>query len=238
MKIKKDLLICCLYLGIAFSTPSLTYASGFPVIDIAGLIQSVLNIQEQVKQFEELYQQTDTMVNQLKQAEQQLESMKGWRNMANIIDNEYLDKVFADAAAIADWLEEWEVILKDGDYFEAMYPNDPVIAQEEREIFEGHLRHLSEWAAETNIYLTRAEARVAELRNLIDVALPAATDQKAVLDLIARTGAENALLTNELIMMLAQQSQRHARTEMTQQQSAQAAMEFVRGERVPLPPLP
>jgi type IV secretion system protein VirB5 len=235
---KKYLLISCLSLCFGFSTPSFTYAGGFPVIDIAGLIQSVLNIQEQVKQFEELYQQTETMVNQLKQTEQQLEAMKGWRNMANIIDNEYLDKVFADAAAIADWLEEWEVILKDGDYFEKTYPNDPAIAQEEREIFEGHLQHLSEWAAETNIYLTRAEARVAELRNLIDVALPAATDQKAVLDLIARTGAENALLTNELIMMLAQQSQRSARSEMTQQQANQIAIEFARGERVPLPPLP
>lgn len=238
MNNKCAMAMVCIILLIGTSIPKSVTAGGFPVIDIAGLIQHVLNIEQQVRQWQELVSQYERMGDQLRTQVDTLDRMRGWRDMGNIINNQYLDQVLADAQDIIDWLEEWDVILKDGDYFENTYPDDPVLAQEEREIFEGHLQHISEWAAEANTYLTRAENRVPELQNLIDVALPAAADQKAVLDLIARTGAENALLTNELIMLIAQQSQRNARSEMTQQQASQTAMEFVRGNRVPLPPIP
>jgi len=66
----------------------------------------------------------------------------------------------------------------------------------DRQQLESSRRLAATRQAITHAALTMTSSRFAALQQLIDV-LPAATDQKAVLDLQARVAAENAMLQNE-----------------------------------------
>jgi type IV secretion system protein VirB5 len=170
-----------------------------------------------VEQIETLHQQLETALNQLSQAQLQYESMTGPRGMEQLLSGTLRNYLPPDWQSLERALRGME-----GNYsalssqLAAMIDANAVltpeqlarISDQEREQLEAARRSAALLQTTSRQALDFTSERFESLQQLID-AIPAAEDQKAVLDLQARISAEQAMLQNEQtkLMVLYQAAQ-------------------------------
>jgi len=192
-------------------------ASGIPVVDVAGLAQAVAQYTTMVEELATLKQQYDTAVEQLSSLKEQAETMKsmydslsgvsGHANMLNgavsqlhsFLPAELQDisglmtgQVAALAASLRSANEEFT-----GD---VVFPGQGLLRKKAQYDKAGD--YVFGYAAQAKAAFDGFAARRATLESL-STAATTATTPKATLDLIAKTSAENALLLNDIALMLA-----------------------------------
>src|SRR5450631_3171269 len=91
MKSAKRFVFTFLFVGILFS--STKAHAGIPVIDAAGLVESIMQVVSWVQQAEQMIEQIKSLDNQLQQAQQQYNSLTGTRNLGDIFNNKQLQGV-------------------------------------------------------------------------------------------------------------------------------------------------
>ncbi|EJE4183740.1 type IV secretion protein [Vibrio parahaemolyticus] len=200
---KKALLATAIALTIGMSQPSL--ASGIPVIDVAGLTQSIMQVQHAITQIQEMRNQLDT-------ARQNLNSIKGVRNMANIINSAYDTAIDVDPQSVL----ETAGLLNASDLTQITGVGAALLNSSNLDT--------ANWLAQSQKSLEQSQVRFTELSELV-ARVNSAPDQKDILDLQARIGAEEVLLQNEMIKLSMLRSQAEANQAIHAQRVKQAAIE-------------
>lgn len=172
--------------------------AAIPVIDFGAIAQLITQMQT-------LQQQLATARSQLTQAEQQLTAMTGGRGMEALLSGTprgylpgtwgALDQVLQGSSGAYGALAASVQALVN---LNAILSPQQVnwLSAPQREQLEAARRSVALFQATTREALTTTSDRFASLQQLID-AIPAAADQKAILDLQARIAAEQTMLQNE-----------------------------------------
>lgn len=176
-----------------------------PASQAAMAVVDVGAIAQLIQQISTLKQQLDTARNQLTQAQQQYQSTTGSRGMERLLSGTARNYLPPDWQALEAALNGLQ-----GSYG-ALASQIQSTLQANAHLTEQQMARLSPQAraqleaarkSAAVLQVTSRQAletnsqRFASLQQLID-ALPAASDQKAVLDLQARIGVEQAMLQNE-----------------------------------------
>lgn len=168
------------------------------VIDVGAIAQLV----QQVAKMEE---QLVTAHNQLRQAEQTLQSMSGSRGMDRLLSSivrNYLPSDWAELDAAVRNVSSSYQALSAG--VQSMIEANAVLTPQqvanlsasERSQLEAARRTTAMLQVTARQALQTTSSRFAAIQQLID-AIPGAQDQKAILDLQARISAEQGMLANE-----------------------------------------
>ncbi len=198
--------------------------AAWPVIDVGAIVQLIMQIQT-------LKQQLDTAKNTLSQAEQEFESMSGARGMERLLNGtvrNYLPP---------DWAQFEAAVRQAGGAYQqlaaevqaAINTNAVLTPQQvaalspaEREQLEAARRATAMLQVTARQALATTSNRFASIQHLIDT-IPAAQDQKAILDLQARISAEQGMLANEQtklnVLFQAAQAEELARRQRTREQA-------------------
>ena len=172
--------------------------AAMPVIDIRAIVQMA-------QQLQVLQNQLTTARNQLTQAQQQFQSLTGQRGMEQLLSGVTRNYLPADWATLEATLRgaqasyaalsaEMQAALRQ---VTVLTPAQTArMSPEQVEQLEAARRSVALLQATSREALHASSQRFASLQSLID-AIPRATDAKAVLDLQARIGAEQAMLQNE-----------------------------------------
>lgn len=187
---------------LTLSSPA--FASGIPVIDVSSLAQSILQVQHLLTQIEE-------MRNQIQVAEQELNSMSGVRGMASLIDSAYDPSVTINPE---------EVLSSFGINTAASYN----VSDSAKALFNNKNQDVATWLGQSQKSLLQAQTRFDELTGLI-AKVNNSPDQKDILDLSARIGAEHAMLQNEMIKLTMLRSEAEAKQAIHNQRIQQMAIE-------------
>ena len=184
-----------------FSAAAITVASaacpaqGIPVIDAANLVQTVQQVVNDITKI-------NNQVQQIGQLQSQLASMNGVRGLGTILDNPLLrnyvpEKAYALVNAVdtsgyaglggtAKALRDASMVYNCGDMAGAARTTcQAVLAQPYQQ--KGLLQDA----------MNAAASRLSQIGSLMG-RVDATSDQKAVLEIQARIGAENALLAHEM----------------------------------------
>ena len=170
-------------------------AQGIPVIDVANLIQTV---QQVVNDITEISNQ----VQQITQLQQQLNSINGIRSLGNIFNNPLL-KNYVPAEAYTylnaintsgySGLNATAKALRDA----SMVYNCMDMTGDARTACQAVLAQPYQQKGLLQDAMKSAAGRLAQIQSLMGQ-IDATTDQKAVQEIQARIGAENALLAHEM----------------------------------------
>jgi type IV secretion system protein VirB5 len=184
------------------------------VIDVGAIVQLV-------QQVATLKQQLDTAQQELTQAQQQFQSMTGGRGMEQLLSGTVRNYLPANWAQVATSLA--------GPIQATINANAVLTAQQWAALSPAEQQQLT--AARGNAALLQVAAqqayattssRFASVQQLIG-AIPAATDQKAILDLQARIQAEQGMLQNDQtklqVLFQLVQAQELARRQRTHEQA-------------------
>lgn len=170
-------------------------AQGIPVIDVANLIQSIMQVVDDVTAIE-------NQVQQITQLQSQLNSINGVRNLGNVFNNPmlknyvpaeaytYLNAIntsgYAGLNATARALRDAGMVYNCMDLGGSARTNcQSALAQPYQQ--KGLLQDAMKAAA----------GRLSQIQSLMGQ-IDATTDQKGVQEIQARIGAENALLAHEM----------------------------------------
>ena len=170
-------------------------AQGIPVIDAANLIQTVQQVMDDITAIE-------NQVQQINQLQSQLDSINGIRNLGNVFNNPllknylpaetytYLNAIntsgYSGLSATAKALRDAGMVYNCMDLDGAARTNcQAALSQPYQQ--KGLLQDAMKSAA----------GRLSQIQSLMDQ-ISATTDQKAVQEIQARIGAENALLAHEM----------------------------------------
>ncbi|EHY1001215.1 type IV secretion protein [Vibrio parahaemolyticus] len=200
---KKPLLAAAIALTIGVSQPS--FAGGIPVIDVAGLTQSITQVQHMMTQIQQMRNQLDT-------ARQNLNSIKGVRNMANVINSAYDTAIDVDPQSILS-----STGLKNASDLTRVTGAGADLLN------SGNLE-TANWLAQSQKSLEQSKARFTELSRLV-AKVNAAPEQKDILDLQARIGAEEVMLQNEMAKLTMLRSQAEANQAIHAQKVKQASIQ-------------
>ena len=169
----------------------------FAVIDVGTIAQLV-------QQVNTMRQQLTTARNQLTQAQQQLDSMTGGRGMERLLAGtvrNYLPPDWAELERAAQAGGGYGALA--ADIQGAIHANAVLTAQDaaalsepDRLQLERSRRSVAVAQVTMRQALAATSARFAAIQELIN-AIPAAEDQKAILDLQARISAEQGMLAND-----------------------------------------
>ena len=171
------------------------HAQGIPVIDVANLIQTIQQVMDDITSIE-------NQVQQIAQLQKQIESINGARNLGNIFNNPllknylppetytYLNAInqsgYSGLTATAKTLRDASMVYNCMDLAGAARTNcQSQLAQPYQQ--KGLLQDAMKTAA----------GRLSQIQSLM-TQINATTDQKAVQEVQARIGAENALLAHEM----------------------------------------
>lgn len=170
-------------------------AQGIPVIDIANLIQAIQQVMNDITEI-------NNQIQQIAHLRQQVESMNGTRSLGNILNNPllrdyvppeafgYLNAVNASGYA---GLTRTARALRDS----AMVYNCLDLTGAARTECQAALAQPYQQKGLLQDAMRSAAGRLAQINALMD-RINATTDQKSVLEIQARIGAENALLAHEV----------------------------------------
>lgn len=183
----------------------LVLLSGAPTVHAQWAVIDVGAIAQLIEQIATMYQQLETARSTLRQAEQQYRATTGGRGMERLLsgtDRNYLPSDWAQLEAAVRRADgtyralgaKLQSVLNDN----ALLSPDRVAALSpmERAQLEAARRSAAISQATSRQALETTSGRFQALQQLID-AIPAAQDQKAILDLQARIAAEQAMLVNE-----------------------------------------
>jgi len=174
---------------------SAAQAQGIPVIDIANLIQTIQQVLNDTTKIE-------NQVQQIGQLQNQLSSMTGARNLGGVFDAQALHNYVpaqaytainaVDASGYAG-LTPTARALRDA----GMVYNCMDLAGAARTSCQAALAQPYQQKGLLQDAMQSAGGRLTQIRSLMDQ-VNATSDQKAVLEIQARIGAENAMLAHEL----------------------------------------
>lgn len=203
----------------------------FAVIDIASVTQLVTEVQN-------LEQALTVARGQLAEADAQLRSMTGDRGMERLLagaNRNYLP---------ADWMEVTAALNDSSSAYaalatgiqQALAENSVLTPQQVSMLSPYDQRQLAAYRGTAALLqgvsrqaLANASSRFAGLQQLID-AIGTASDQKSILDLDARIGAEQAMLENErsklAMLVAAAEAQRWAAEEQDRERAIAGQGEF------------
>lgn len=190
--------------GVAFATtiglsqPAM--AGGIPVIDVSSLTQQILQVQHMLNQIEQLKSQLET-------ANKELDSMSGVRGLGNVIDSAYDTAVNIDP----------NQVLSDAGIRGA---NEHGLSGEVADLYDSGNQNAATWLGQSQKSLEQAQERFSELTGLVSE-VNNSPDQKDVLDLQARIGAEQVMLQNEMAKLSMLRSQAEASQAMQNQRVQQ-----------------
>ena len=170
-------------------------AQGIPVIDIANLIQTILQVLNDVTEI-------SNQVQQITQLQDQLNSINGMRNLGNVFNNPML-KNYVPAEAYTyvnaintsgySGLNATAKALRDA----GMVYNCMDLAGDARTACQATLAQPYQQKGLLQDAMKSAAGRLSQIQSLMGQ-INATTDQKAVQEVQARIGAENALLAHEM----------------------------------------
>ncbi|ARS53519.1 type IV secretion system protein [Kushneria konosiri] len=184
--------------SIGLTQPAL--AGGIPVIDVSSLTQQMIQVQHMLDQIDQLKSQLET-------ANRQLDSMSGVRGMGNVIDSVY------DTAVD---VEPSQVLIDTG----IKGSNEHGLSGDVANLYDSGNRNTATWLGQSQKSLEQAQKRFSELTGLV-AEVNNSPDQKDVLDLQARIGAEEVLLQNETAKLSMLRSQAEANQALHAQQIQQ-----------------
>lgn len=174
----------------------------FAVIDAAAVARLA-------QQLQSMRQQLETARQQLTQARQTLDAMRGGRGMERLLDGmvrNYLPPSWEELeAAVLSASVQYQQLSREID--RVMSQNSvlgaealAVLSPSDRMELERARQAVAMRQVTSRAALSASSQRFESLQQLIN-AIPAATDQKAVLDLQARIAAEQGMLVNEQIKL-------------------------------------
>jgi type IV secretion system protein VirB5 len=177
----------------ALASPS--HATGIPVIDIAALIQTVQQVINDVTKI-------NNQIQQISQLQSQLASINGMRNLGTVFDSAALKNyVPADAFNVVNavnssgygGLTGTSKTLRDA----GMLYNCLDLAGAARTSCQATLAQPYQHKGLLQDAMRSASGRLTQIDALMDQ-INATSDQKSILEIQARIGAENALLAHEM----------------------------------------
>ncbi|MCP5283998.1 MAG: type IV secretion system protein [Burkholderiaceae bacterium] len=204
--------VCALALAC---TTTLASAQGIPVIDAANLAQTVQQVVHAITQI-------DNQIRQITQLQSQLDSISGVRNLGRVFDNPLLRNYvpaqaftvlnavdtagYGSLSTTAKALRDAVMVYNCGDLPDGAARNQCQAALAQPYQHKGLLQDAMRTAA----------GRLAQIDALM-AQVDATDDQKAVLEIQARIGAEGALLAHEasqvqLLQAMADSEERIARS--------------------------
>ncbi|MDL0434048.1 type IV secretion system protein [Marinobacter sp. TBZ242] len=183
---------------IGLSQPAM--AGGIPVIDVSNLTQQILQVQHMLNQIEQLKSQLET-------ANKELVSMSGVRGLGNVIDSAYDTAVNVDP----------NQVLNDAGIRGA---NEHGLSGDVADLYDSGNQNTATWLGQSQKSLEQAQERFSELTGLV-AEVNNSPDQKDVLDLQARIGAEQVMLQNEMAKLSMLRSQAEANQAMHNQRVQQ-----------------
>ena len=199
---RKTTIAALLATAIGVTQPAM--AGGIPVIDVSSLTQQILQVQHMLNQIEQLKSQLET-------ANKELDSMSGVRGMGNVIDSAYDTAVNVDP----------NQVLNDAGIRGA---NEHGLTGDVADLYDSGNQNTATWLGQSQKSLEQAQERFSELTGLV-AEVNNSPDQKDVLDLQARIGAEQVMLQNEMAKLSMLRSQAEANQAMHNQRVQQMTVE-------------
>ncbi len=188
------MVLCIAWAGFA-ATPA---DAIIPVTDAAALVQLLSQLQT-------MEEQLQTAQDQLAQAQSALQSMSGGRGMENLLSDTKRNYLPGDwtqlAAALNHTGSAYGALQRD---VQGFIRQNSVLTDDEltsltpalRELVNAGRQNAAALEGLSGQALANTSRRFAAIEQLIE-AIGTATDQKAILDLQARIGAESGMLENE-----------------------------------------
>ena len=170
-------------------------AQGIPVIDIANLVQTILQVLNDVTKINNQVQQITTL-------QSQLDSINGVRNLGNVFNNPTLRNyvppeayTYLNAVNTSGYsgLNATAKVLRDA----GMVYNCMDLTGAARTSCQAALAQPYQQKGLLQDAMKSAAGRLSQINSLMSE-INATSDQKAVLEIQARISAENALLTHEV----------------------------------------
>lgn len=177
--------------GFSFSSPSM--AAGIPVIDTTSIAQQILQVEH--------------MLTQIKSLQDQLDNMSGSRGLAAVIDSVYDTTVDVEP----------NEVLSDAGIRDS---GEHGLSGDIAEVYDLSNENSATWLGQSQKSLEQAQQRFHALSGLI-AKVNNSPDQKDILDLQARIGAEQVMLQNEMAKLTMLRSQADANQSMHNQRIQQ-----------------
>ena len=188
-----SLLLAILFIsGISFSVHA-----QIPVTDVGAIIQLVSEVNT-------LEQQLNAARQNLAQAQQQYQSMTGGRGMEQLLAGTVRNYLPTNGAQLQSALQgssgsyalrtDLSAIVATNSVLSAQQV--AALSPDEQDALQLARRYAALLQACAQEALVRTSSRFSAIQTLID-AIPRAADQKGILDLLARIGAEQGMLQNE-----------------------------------------
>ncbi|HET9106981.1 MAG TPA: type IV secretion system protein [Steroidobacteraceae bacterium] len=221
--------LCILVAALAMAAPA-AHAQ-FAVIDVAAVTQLVSEVQD-------LAQTLVVARDDLAEAQAQLQSMTGDRGMERLlsgVDRNYLPADWGQLTAALEGSSSTYAALSAA--IRQALAQDAVLTPQQLDTLSPAMRQqlvddrdaAALLQALSHAALANASSRFAELQQLI-TAIGSAGDQKSILDLNARIGAEQAMLENERtklsMLVAAAQAQRWSDEEQDRERAIAGQGEF------------
>ena len=191
---KKRLHLCAIALAATFSS-GMSHAQGIPVIDIANLIQTIQQVMNDITKIE-------NQVEQVRQLQGQLASINGVRNLGAVFNSAALSNYVPanafnalnalDASGYGGLTPTARTLRDVG-----MVYNCLNVTGAARTACQATLAQPYQQKALLQDAMRAASGRLAQINSLM-AQTNATNDQKAVLEIQARIGAENAMLAHEM----------------------------------------
>lgn len=201
----RKLAIATALMGVFGLSQSAT--AGIPVTVVAdapGMLAQVQNYAQMLKDY-------TAMLNQLQTAQQELQSISGSRGLANLIDSMY--DVAMDVNA-GDVLNEQGIKTAE----------DLGLEGDVADVYNKGNENTATWLGQSDKSLEQAKDRFSDLVGLM-AKVNASPDQKDILDLQARIGAEQVMLQNEMAKLEMAKSKAEAQQAIQDQRVQQMAIE-------------
>ncbi|MGY4877115.1 type IV secretion system protein [Vreelandella aquamarina] len=179
-------------------------AGGIPVIDTSSLAQQVLQVEHMLSQLEQLQDQLET-------ANTQLDRMSGSRGLAGVIDSVYDIAVNVDPNDVLENAGIWN-------------SGEHGLSGDVADLYDNSNQNTATWLGQSEKSLEQVQERFNELTGLV-AQVNNSPDQKDVLDLQARIGAEEVMLQNEMAKLTMFRSRAEANRAMHNQRVQQMAIE-------------
>ncbi|WP_198266677.1 type IV secretion system protein [sulfur-oxidizing endosymbiont of Gigantopelta aegis] len=197
---------------ILFGFGSTQSQAGIPVIDATNLAQQIIQVANMVQQLARLAQQVQTAQSQLQTANNTLQSMSGSRGMGSVLNSVYDPNMAVNTNSILqnNGLQTAQNLGINGATAALYNAANNLSAQ---------------YLGQTGKTLQQAQTRFNEIMRLVNK-VNAVPDQKDVLDLQARIGAENAMLQNELIKIAALRAQNEANQAILERKEQQLHLQY------------
>ncbi len=237
---KKQLMSAALAAAISVAVGMPTAQAQIPVTDVANLAQSIeaqiAEVGKMVEQIAQLKAQLEQAKAMVKNGKETLSSMTGTRGMAQLLSNQDYKRIptnWEDTLNAMNGGGSGSIRAQAEKILKTMNGIDPSVFTKVDgaygELYGDQANSAATYQALQGKEYDDTAARFKDLKKLI-AKIPAAHDQKAILNLNARIGAQQVMLQNELLKMQALAQVRQAQKDM---QKAQARAAWLKDANSP-----